>query len=42
MNMVNSLLGRMHLASAVDKLNEEKRQLIKEGIIYYNYLTLLF
>ena len=39
MNMVNSLLGRMHLASAVHLLNDEKRQLIKEGIEYYDSIV---
>ena len=39
LNMVNSLLGRMHLASHVDLLSEKKRALIKEGIDYYDTLT---
>ena len=39
MNMVNSLLGRMHLASAVHLLSDEKRQFIKEGIAYYDSIT---
>lgn len=39
MNMINSFLGRMHLASDVGLLNEEKTELLKEGIDYYNYLT---
>lgn len=39
MNMVNSMLGRMHLASAVHLLNEEKRAYIKEGIRYYNSIS---
>lgn len=39
MNMVNSLLGRMHLASAVNLLSENKRALIKEGIDYYNSIV---
>ena len=38
-NMVNSLLGRMHLASHLDRLNEEQIALISEGIAYYNSLT---
>ncbi len=36
MNMVNSILGRMHLASHIELLNENKRALIKEGIECYN------
>ena len=39
MNMVNSLLGRMHLASAVHLLSDEKKQLIKEGIEYYDSIV---
>ncbi len=39
MNMVNAMLGRMHLASAVHLLSEEKRALIKEGIDYYNSIV---
>ena len=37
--MINSFLGRMPLASDVGLLNEEKTELLKEGIDYYNYLT---
>lgn len=37
-NMVNCMLGRMHLASRVDKLSEENLALIREGIAYYNSL----
>lgn len=39
MNMVNSLLGRMHLASAVHLLSEEKKAYIKEGIEYYDKIV---
>lgn len=39
MNMVNSMLGRMHLASAVHLLNECKRELIAEGIRYYEEIV---
>ena len=39
MNMVNAMLGRMHLASAVHLLSEEKRALIKEGIELCNSLV---
>ena len=36
MNMINSFLGRMHLASHLELLNEEKFALVKEGVDYYN------
>ena len=39
MNMVNSLLGRIHLASHVELLNEGKLALIKEGLDYYDGMT---
>lgn len=39
MNMVNSLLGRMHLASHLERLNDPQMELIREGVIYYNSLT---
>ena len=39
MNMVNSFLGRMHLASHLERLNDHQRSLIREGIAYYNRLT---
>lgn len=39
MNMINSFLGRMHLASHLERLNEHQLQLIREGIDYYNSLT---
>ena len=39
MNMVNSFLGRMHLASHLERLNEEQLGLIREGVAYYNSLT---
>lgn len=38
-NMVNSLLGRMHLASHLERLDEKKMAMVKEGIAYYNYLA---
>ena len=38
-NMINALLGRIHLASHVEYLTPEKRELIKQGIEYYNALT---
>ncbi len=31
-NMVNAILGRMHLASHIELLNEKKRSLIAEGV----------
>ena len=39
MNMINTFLGRMHLASHIDLLSEDKRELIKEGVEYYDSLT---
>ncbi|MBE6591719.1 MAG: hypothetical protein E7646_06725 [Ruminococcaceae bacterium] len=39
MNMINSLLGRIHLASRLNLLSESKLELIKKGIEYYNYMT---
>ncbi len=39
MNMINSLLGRIHLASRIHLLDEEKRELIKEGIKVYDAIT---
>lgn len=38
-NMVNSFLGRMHLASHLDYLNEHQMDLIREGVAYYNTLS---
>ena len=39
MNMINSFLGRMHLASHLELLNEHQLALVKEGVNYYNSLT---
>lgn len=39
MNMVNSFLGRMHLASHLERLNEQQLTLIREGVAYYNSLA---
>ena len=39
MNMVNAILGRVHLASRIDLLNGELLRLVKEGVDYYNSLT---
>lgn len=38
-NMINSLLGRIHLASPLNLLPEEKQQLVAEGIAYYHSMT---
>ena len=38
-NMVNALLGRIHLASRVNLLSERKQQLIREGVALYNRIT---
>lgn len=39
MNMINSFLGRMHLASHLELLSEKKLELVKEGIQYYQKLS---
>ena len=39
MNMINAILGRMHLASHLELLSEDKKALVKEGINYYNKLV---
>ena len=39
MNMINSFLGRMHLASHLELLTDEQFDLVKEGVNYYNSLT---
>lgn len=39
MNMINSFLGRMHLASHLELLNEKQLSLVTEGVKYYNSLT---
>ena len=38
-NMINSFLGRMHLASHLEKLNDRQLGLIREGVEYYNTLS---
>lgn len=38
-NMINSFLGRMHLASRIEKLDVQQLQLIIEGVRYYDSLT---
>ncbi len=39
MNMINSFLGRMHLASHLEMLPERQLRLVAEGIEYYNTLS---
>ena len=39
LNMVNSLLGRIHLASRIHLLSERKQDLIREGVEVYKKLT---
>ena len=39
MNMVNSLLGRIHLASHLELLNQHKLDLIAQGITFYDEMT---
>lgn len=39
LNMINSFLGRMHLASHLDWLNEHQLGLIREGVDYYKSLS---
>ena len=36
MNMINSFLGRMHLASNLPLLDDEKLELVNEGVRYYD------
>ena len=38
-NMVNSFLGRMHLASHLERMNESQFALVKEGVEYYDSLS---
>lgn len=39
MNMINSFLGRMHLASHLELLTEKQLDLVKEGVEYYKTLS---
>jgi len=39
MNMINSFLGRMHLASHVDWLDDRQKKNVSDGIKYYNKLS---
>ena len=37
--MINSLLGRMHLASDVSKLTDKQKELVKEGVTYFKSIA---
>lgn len=39
MNMINSFLGRMHLASHLELLTKDQFLLVQEGVEYYKVLT---
>ncbi len=39
MNMVNSFLGRMHLASHLERMNEHQLELVADGVKFFNSLT---
>ena len=39
MNMINSFLGRMHLASHLELMNDHQLSLVREGVEYYDSLT---
>ncbi len=39
MNMVNSMLGRIHLASYLNELTKEQLDIIKEGMTYYRSIV---
>ena len=39
MNMINSFLGRMHLASHLEWMNEDQLKLVREGVEYYNKIS---
>ena len=39
MNMCNAMLGRIHLASFINKLPEHQLDLIREGIAYYHSIS---
>ena len=38
MNMINTMIGRIHLASKLHLLDEGRQSVVKEGIDCYNYL----
>ena len=39
MNMINSFLGRMHLASHLEMMSKSQLDIIAEGVTYYDTLT---
>jgi alpha-galactosidase len=39
MNMINSFLGRMHLASHLEWMDEHQLSLVRQGVAYYKTLT---
>ncbi len=39
MNMINSFLGRMHLASHLERLDARQLALVREGVEYFNSLS---
>ena len=39
LNMINSFLGRMHLASHLERLSPDKLEMVRLGVEYYDYLT---
>ena len=39
MNMINSFLGRIHLASHIDWMNEANKKLVADGVKYYKKLS---
>ncbi len=39
MNMINSFLGRMHLASHLERMTDRQLELVTEGVRVYNSLT---
>ena len=39
MNMINSFLGRMHLASHLEWMNEHQLKLVQEGVEFYKTLS---
>ncbi len=39
MNMVNSFIGRIHLASHIEKMNERQKSIIREGVEFYREIS---
>jgi alpha-galactosidase len=39
MNMINSFLGRMHLASHLERMNDHQLDLVREGVAFYETLN---